>query len=60
MAYKISDIPTHNTAPGDTAKIESENPTGPQSQWSTLAEALPSTTVVKELMLPLHAYLGGL
>jgi hypothetical protein len=40
MAYKISDIPTHNTAPAGTAKIESENPTGPQSQWSTIAEIL--------------------
>lgn len=44
MAYRISDIPTHNAAPGGTRKIELENPTGPQSEWATLAEVFSAAT----------------
>lgn len=38
MTYQIGQIPTHYTAPLQTYKIEVENPTGPVSGYSTLAE----------------------
>lgn len=45
MTAKISDIPTHNTAPGGASKIEIENPTGPTSEWTTIAEALAANAI---------------
>lgn len=38
MTYQIGQIPTHYSAPLQTYKIEVENPTGPVSGWSSLAE----------------------
>lgn len=40
MGKRISDIPTHNTAPGGTNKMEMENPTGPASEYCTLDEMI--------------------
>ena len=36
----ISQIPVHDPTPPATAKVEIENPTGPVSEWCTLAEML--------------------
>lgn len=38
MAYQIGQIPTHDATPPTTAKVEIENPTGPTSEWCTIAE----------------------
>jgi hypothetical protein len=46
VTYKISDLP-HNATPPTTAKIEIENPTGPTSQYSTIAELMHFATNVQ-------------
>lgn len=38
MSQRIGDIPTHNAAPSGASKVELENPTGPNSEYTTLAE----------------------
>lgn len=40
MTLRIGQIPVHNTAPSRTRLIELEDPSGPTSEYSTLAEML--------------------
>lgn len=65
MGQQIGQIPTHNTAPGGSNKIETENPVGPTSEYSTIAEMLAAnvdltkTTTQRDALSPstnMHIY----
>lgn len=48
MTYQIGQIPTHNATPSGSNKIEMENPTGPTSEWCTLAEMVASMIAAQQ------------
>lgn len=59
MSSRISDIPTHNAAPGGASKIELENPTGPTSEWTTLAEAIAANAGVAGFRFTFNSATSG-
>lgn len=52
MGNQIGQIATHYTAPSSSYKIEVENPTGPTSGYSTLAEAFSAIVTQPTVWTP--------